>query len=630
MDSVLIPCPHCGKELKLRDRSLLGKTGKCPTCASRFVLQEPEEVELEIADGDVPATGTSPQWVPDDAAASQTAVTTATPPGVPVIRTEGPPAVASSRGRPTRPRRQQQWKLGAIVGGVSALLLGGLLIWANSGKAPVKPNDDGKRPAADNEDSGEPVVPIVSGDADTVKAALPDSPPKGEPIRLTAIPLGARVIIHLRPAELWKVGSNGDTVRLCLGPLGTWAEAKLKELLLFEPSQIEEAVICLFLDDRTQPPEIAFSIKLASEQKPSTFIEKFAGTPDEVDGHKVYKTDATGTKPAMAYMITDQIGKGLAGCPAHFAGEMVSGLSNPGLPGGGLEQLLKRTDNKRHLTILFEPVDLNGHKQHLFPESLYGVLGHFLDRFENNRIESVAWSFYFGSPQYPDFLSELWLRNKTTGSPLRLKNNMSRKFEDLPEQLTDLIRRMTPRTIAERKLVSRLPVMTEAFRVETVYTVASENERFIKLTTALPDIAGPNLAAASMLTWRLASVTDFSKPKTKTPSGPKLPELVADRLNMKVEIDFRKRPLQGAIDDIAEGISVKADMDGDALKDASFTKNMEQNMKLGIVPARKALYEILKKYKGMVLVIDEKKKMILITTEKFARKNGQKPFPLKP
>src|SRR5579871_2869583 len=40
-----IPCPQCGAELRLPDRKLLGKTGKCPKCSHRFLLQESEEAE---------------------------------------------------------------------------------------------------------------------------------------------------------------------------------------------------------------------------------------------------------------------------------------------------------------------------------------------------------------------------------------------------------------------------------------------------------------------------------------------------------------------------------------------------------------------------------------------------------
>ena len=73
--SAQVLCPHCGKSIKLRDRSLLGKKGKCPACTKSFLLQEqsaPEEEEViplqladdESADGE-PAVGTGAQWVPD-------------------------------------------------------------------------------------------------------------------------------------------------------------------------------------------------------------------------------------------------------------------------------------------------------------------------------------------------------------------------------------------------------------------------------------------------------------------------------------------------------------------------------------------------------------------------------------
>ncbi|HUG92010.1 MAG TPA: hypothetical protein VML55_14320, partial [Planctomycetaceae bacterium] len=51
---LLIPCPNCGNELRLPDRSLLGRRGKCPSCGHKFVLEDPKDredaVELELAD----------------------------------------------------------------------------------------------------------------------------------------------------------------------------------------------------------------------------------------------------------------------------------------------------------------------------------------------------------------------------------------------------------------------------------------------------------------------------------------------------------------------------------------------------------------------------------------------------
>ncbi|MCA9037886.1 MAG: hypothetical protein KDA91_22315, partial [Planctomycetaceae bacterium] len=77
MATVTIHCPKCSASLKLADRSMLGRKGKCPKCSHRFVLQEPEEVELTLAEPPAPARpaskainppvlkGTSAKWVPD-------------------------------------------------------------------------------------------------------------------------------------------------------------------------------------------------------------------------------------------------------------------------------------------------------------------------------------------------------------------------------------------------------------------------------------------------------------------------------------------------------------------------------------------------------------------------------------
>ena len=38
----------CGQVLSVPDK-MAGKQGKCPKCKHRFVLEEPDEVELELA-----------------------------------------------------------------------------------------------------------------------------------------------------------------------------------------------------------------------------------------------------------------------------------------------------------------------------------------------------------------------------------------------------------------------------------------------------------------------------------------------------------------------------------------------------------------------------------------------------
>lgn len=38
----VIPCPVCGKRLRVLDQSLLGRRGQCPTCRHKFTLEVPK------------------------------------------------------------------------------------------------------------------------------------------------------------------------------------------------------------------------------------------------------------------------------------------------------------------------------------------------------------------------------------------------------------------------------------------------------------------------------------------------------------------------------------------------------------------------------------------------------------
>ena len=50
MTPIIIPCPACGRELKIRDRNLLGRKGKCPKCGHAFLMEEPAAVVTLYAD----------------------------------------------------------------------------------------------------------------------------------------------------------------------------------------------------------------------------------------------------------------------------------------------------------------------------------------------------------------------------------------------------------------------------------------------------------------------------------------------------------------------------------------------------------------------------------------------------
>jgi hypothetical protein len=93
-------------------------------------------------------------------------------------------------------------------------------------------------------------------------------------------------------------------------------------------------------------------------------------------------------------------------------------------------------------------------------------------------------------------------------------------------------------------------------------------------------------------------------------------------------------PFQDAIAYIADSAKVQIDIDGNALKDAGFTKNMPQKFSLGQVTALEALKEIVLRNKPpspdkrLAIVIDDSNKSVLVTTESFAAAAGQQIYPL--
>lgn len=117
------------------------------------------------------------------------------------------------------------------------------------------------------------------------------------------------------------------------------------------------------------------------------------------------------------------------------------------------------------------------------------------------------------------------------------------------------------------------------------------------------------------------------------PEDLRQPNMVADRLKQKVDLDFNRTPLQEAFSRIGDEIWTTIEIEGDALKSAGYTKNMPQTMKAEQVTAVQAIAKILQQYQNvrnpgqsMVIVVDEDKKRIRVTTEAFCQKQNLQPY----
>ncbi len=705
MAALQIPCPKCGKTLKLPDRSLLGRKGKCSKCLHSFILEEPDEVQLELAEP-APASapplpsGTSPRWIPDPSAAAP-AMYPGYPPGMPVPPQGMPPGqqwpvqywpqpqqyapqqyagqpplpqypMPQNYGQPVAPppmmapppqlqpvyaasepppddnpfaamveagssslppmnemlnrasqvkskKRQKSKQLqmaGYVFGILVVLLIGGVVAFNNSTSG-TKGN--GKKLATNDADAAE------SADDPDWEPPLVSRPTKGDPIELFCMPYGVTAIVHLRPAELWVAKSQGEEFRFCLGPLGEWVEAQIKEICLYEPAQIEEVTFGLIPNVVGEPMQVAALVRLKDRVQKSDLIKAFKGEYNESGAqYPVYLSEK------YAYVIKDL--QTFAVAPKLKQAEMAESVNRPNAQAPGMEALLKLTDRQRHLVVMFEPTVMGAHVQFILDKPLHQFADRFLEFFNAKQIETVAWSMHVGSEK---FHSEIQMRNKTSVTKTVLQKQMKQKLDKLPQELAVSIRGyMDPKVIGPRQIIGRFPAMMKA---ASMATHSSTGDRWATLTTSLPERAAPNLAIGALFTWDESTRTDFKKAATVpekskgTPSN--LPDLVADRLKqLKLEVEFDRVPLQDCFKYISDECKVAIDIDGDALKAAGFTKNMPQKMALGKVTGLEGIAGILQRYAKekipMVLVIQEDKKRALITTKDFAEKDSLTPTAL--
>lgn len=664
MAGIEIPCPKCGMMLKLPDRRLLGRKGKCGQCGHKFILEEPpppeepSEINFELANAatqapaDQTIMGMDARWVTVPNAAPATAPVR-TPPVSPFPQFAAPqpapspqPQIAPepsftlpevrmggveeetggrARLRSLKRKKSKGRNLVLLASAAVVVVAAGVYFFALSGSGPAKKPSKGKsnKPEAVASNSHGPSESATGA----VRGGTAVSPTKGKPIDLLLVPTGAWMVINLRPAELWKTGDDAaaaEEFRACLGPLGTWAGEMLKTHCLMEPTRIEEAMICLFPEEKLgMPPDVAFVIHTTEDVKKSELIEKFQG--ELVDDPRPHYVG-----PDKAYLIRDP--RTFAIAPAKWADELVQSADNSSIAAPGIQELLNKTDRNRHISIVFEPGSARKVIPFLGPENAHPLLHSLLD-WVGEEVEGVVWSMHLGEK----FHSEVLFRNQV-GSPQRLQRTLVKQMETTPRDILAIVQKMNPQEIGKRKIIGRFPAMSKVYALSTQ---VSTGDRLVAMTTSLPERAAPNLALGALLAWDQTTRPDYGKTGTKQPAGgsqqPKLPDLIADRLKMKISVDYRAEPLWQAIEFVSTELSVPYKIEGNDLKMVGVTQNEKQEFKMDNVPASVVLYEILERKSGkartdnrLVLILDEKKKLMTITSAKVAEEKKLDTFPLAP
>ena len=664
MPGLEIPCPQCGRLLKLPDRSMLGRKGRCGKCSHKFIMTEPAppvfaevtpspqgKVQFEYADDlpdpgqDKTMMGISVRYVPDDprqhetgpressphkqvlaGARAHTAPPHTAPPADqfdlpemlpdPLVDSGEHQASPVSR---VRQKRQQARRRQMIFGGAALALVA-----IAAGAFWAIPRDETKKQVAKNSNSQSSKSHSDANDEgadESSKSAGKANEKPGEPITLALVPDGARILIHLRPAELWQ-SASAEEFRACLGPLGEWLEKTINARCLLPPSEVEEALFALIPMSR-DTFDTAVVVRSKKDLKRSELIDK-------LDGELVDKPREHYLGKERTWMIFDN--RTFASAPSKMDKDTLdSWLASAGTPpvtSDGIQAVLSMTDRKRHFAIVCDLEDVRLGVNTLAPENARKLLEGVVDFFGDD-VESLAWCLNLGDTEGAnDLQSEVFVRNKTRISAPKLQAELKQKLARLPAEMLELVYMTHPKKIGEKKVVGRFPIMTKIVERSTKFDTA---HRLVSMKVELPERAGPNLALGTLLTWNQTTLPGFgTSSKTVAPvvaAQANLPEKIADRLKKKITVDFKREFLYSAVDFIGAETAVQIVLDGPGMKEVGITKNEYQTFTMEDAPATAVLNKILAP-KKLVLVVDEDKKVATITSMPVVERKNLKVFPL--
>jgi len=645
MDRVEIPCPQCGKLLVLTDRTLLGKRGKCPRCAHRFLLMAPaasvqfreasvSESAEPLSTETPPVASAGPTEAPRDSGQPKTAghqprevappATTPVPVGDPLaLRVEETPALPGNAASPGSVRRRRRSGASRAGGWIAAALLiaalgGGGVWWAS------------QRPAAKAKKADRGVTAAetrrASADEDNASSATqseaePASPTQGPPLKLKFVPLGARMVIHLRPSELWADTDLADEFRACLGPLVPALESRLQELSLFPPAELE-SVLLAFIPKSRDEFEVAVVARTMADFKRSQILEK-------INGELVNSPKPHFVGPQRVFLVPDN--RTVASAPKGMVETFLEAADRPLDSSEGLETILSRSDSMRHFTVVAELEDLRNGIDTLVPERARRLVTGVVD-FLGDNVETVGWSFHLAEAgEQSRFFNEVVVRNQTTRSAGNLARDLRKQLDNWPREMLDLVRMMRPETTGHARVVGRFPAMTQIV-AESVWE--NHTQRLVTFRSDLPALAAPNLAAGSLLAWDYASRPGMGKGGTGTPpeTGPGRNLSIADRLRKPISVDFRNEFLFKALEFIEGEIGVRFKTDGPGMQRVGVTQNMRQDLQLDNTPASEVLFIILEKNlkdRELCLWIDEANSQAVVTSRVVAEEQKRPIFPLR-
>lgn len=583
-----------------------------------MTLELAEPPESPHSSDPKPMLGTSPRWIPDTPPPAVKFVPAekeeaGTPAGgvdvgadAPIFVPKVPVEAQSATARIRKRRKRSPSKL--LVGGtIGSILLGAVvavfLLTRGSTQGPPSKVPTQQNPAREAERQQ-----LAASDLQAAEL----SPTSGDPIPLNYVPFTPHLILHLRPSALWQRDRHMKEFEATLGNVGIWLKQNIREICTFEPEEIEELTFAVNFGVRTSIPDVSAVVRLRDTQTPADLFRRFNGTRrTDLDADVIESS-------SRSYLIVDT--KTFAVAPVSMSEELASAARYPAMVPAEMEPLLKESDRQRHCTLMFDLNNLDVHREFVLIDQLQTIADQFIV-WMGKDVRTISWSLHL----QPHFFMETLLHQSNDSTATKVQRAVLSRLEKLPDQMLSAVRKMQPATEGTRRMIGRFPAMLRAVQLGTSADVGSQHARFV---TILPGKAASNLAAATLLTWNQSLLTDFSAADSIASKSDDFPEKVMDRLKLTVLIDFRNFPLQEAMDYIGDVLRTEIVIDGDALKAAGFTQNLNQTMNLGNVTALQAFDAILRQYAAerdpMVISVDEAGGRIILGTRSAAELKGLK------
>lgn len=599
-DSLRLLCPHCGKKLRVPNCSVEGKKVRCPACQQPFVatfgaVPPPQPIAAPPVASPVVSTPVAPPTESVTSVQSELSAHDQIQPGqIQIVVT---PPTARRSGKPRSKRSgKSSWLWGAIVGGSLAIGVAIIVYFLVY----------------------QPSIPIQKTVVSAPPPAAPASPdvanvPTGPetPITLRHLPGGVRLLVYLRPYDLFQGGHGSQELLQLAGASGTWFAQQVRTQTFAELSELDELLLGWILGAPGEPPKFVCRFQRRPELTEELLASRLG------DDFQPGTGGAWRQSASTAIWLIDQ--STVVIVPIDLSGEVAEAATTPLPTDLGVEEVLQRSSVNDQLLIAGVPYDLETHRALLADpcfQNGWDALRTILEQ-EHRHAEAFSLAVRWNSA---GTALTLHIKSSNTAKMNNVRAVIESRLAELPglAQQGTVSDHLAPGFLS---IARRFPSMLKVIQESASYEIAG---RQVVVRSQLPERALPNLLLAGLLLWHNQSASSTtpaeptveSKPEPTSPPTESKPQSVAELLQKRIDVDFRREPLEGALKTISDEIGSPIEIDGDALKLAGYTRNMPQTLQLEQFPAGGILQKILVQYDQMVLaIIDGSPETLLLTTK---------------